>query len=175
MEIRRAVLRDAEGIARVHVDAWIETYTGLLPDALIAALPESYDRRVKFWSSVLVPEHERNSVFVVEDDHRIVGFASCGTPINELEDYDGQLTAIYLLKRAQGRGIGRRLLRAVIADLRGRGFRSMAVWVLKDNLPAVGFYRRMGGEYVTEVTVDLGGAPVIEEAYGWRDLAVLSL
>lgn len=175
MEIRLATLRDAEAIARVHVDAWIETYTGLMSDALIAALPDSYNQRVKLWSSVVESGRERSSLYVVEADLRIVGFAHCGPPLHELEGFDGEITAIYLLKLAQGQGVGRRLMRTVVEDLRGRGFRSMAVWVLKTNVPAVGFYRRLGGEYVTEVTVDLGGAPAVEEAYGWRDLTNLRL
>jgi ribosomal protein S18 acetylase RimI-like enzyme len=175
MEIRLATLRDAEAIARVHVDAWIETYTGLLPDALIEALPDSYAQRVKLWSSVLESGRERSSLYVVEADLRVVGFAHCGAPLHELEGFDGEITAIYLLKRAQGQGVGRRLMRVIVEDLRGRGYRSMAVWVLKTNLPAVGFYQRLGGEYITAVTVDLGGAPAVEEAYGWRDLADLRL
>jgi hypothetical protein len=36
--VRAATLADAEGIARVHVDAWRWAYRGDVPDAFLAAL-----------------------------------------------------------------------------------------------------------------------------------------
>jgi ribosomal protein S18 acetylase RimI-like enzyme len=38
VRIRSASRDDAEAIARVHVQAWQETYRGMVPDGLIAAL-----------------------------------------------------------------------------------------------------------------------------------------
>ena len=39
--IRPALLTDAPAIGRVHCLAWRETYTGLLPDAMMARLSET--------------------------------------------------------------------------------------------------------------------------------------
>jgi hypothetical protein len=42
------------------------------------------------------------------------------------------------------------------------------LWVLAEN-PSRKFYERLGGQLVYEKTVTIGGVPLIEVAYGWRD------
>ncbi len=49
---------------------------------------------------------------------------------------------------------------------------SMKVWVLADN-PFRAFYEALGGKYVSEKEIVIGGAPLIEVAYGWNELNVL--
>jgi ribosomal protein S18 acetylase RimI-like enzyme len=51
---------------------------------------------------------------------------------------------INLLPRLQGRGIGRRLNRTLIAQLRARGSRGLHLYVGLDNRRAAEFYRRVG-------------------------------
>jgi hypothetical protein len=36
--VRPAVLDDVDQLARIHVDTWRATYTGLVPDTMIAGL-----------------------------------------------------------------------------------------------------------------------------------------
>lgn len=54
-----------------------------------------------------------------------------------------------------------------------RGVNSMLLWVFADNRPARGFYEALGGVPVAEDGFELGGAWLVEVAYGWRDLGVL--
>jgi hypothetical protein len=54
-------------------------------------------------------------------------------------------------------------------DLAGRGFRSLIIWVLKDN-PARGFYERLGGRLAAEKVVEIGGRQLVDVAYVWPDL-----
>lgn len=35
MKIRKAVLTDAKGIAKVHVDSWRTTYKNIIPDEFL--------------------------------------------------------------------------------------------------------------------------------------------
>jgi hypothetical protein len=49
----------------------------------------------------------------------------------------------------------------------------MLLWVFADNQPARGFYESLGGIPVAEDGFELGGAWLVEVAYGWRDLGVL--
>lgn len=37
-EIRKATVADAPRIAQMHVESWLETYTGIVPDVILAAL-----------------------------------------------------------------------------------------------------------------------------------------
>jgi GNAT superfamily N-acetyltransferase len=167
--IRVADVQDAAAIAHVHVQSWLTTYQGLVPEAYLASLNEA--DRVPLWQDWLTRDI---SVFVAEEQGRIVGFAAAGPIRESLEAYDAELYTIYILKHAQGHGIGRSLLNVVIDSLAKRGHAGMLVWVLEQN-PAVRFYEHTGAKRVTSKSIEIGGASLVELALGWRNLAALSL
>lgn len=49
----------------------------------------------------------------------------------------------------------------------------MVLWVLRENIAAREFYRRLGGEAVPEKEEKRANATLVETAYGWRELAQL--
>ncbi|NWG15440.1 MAG: GNAT family N-acetyltransferase [Chloroflexi bacterium] len=166
--IRPATLEDAAGIARVHVDSWRSTYAGIVPDDYLAGL--RYERSEAVWRRNLSDPQSRSVYLVAEDESgSIVGFVCGGPGRDEHPDYSGELYAIYLFQEVQGQGIGRRLMKTLADEMLARRYASWLIWVLKDN-PARGFYERMGGVYVMEKDIEIGGANLREVAYGWRDL-----
>lgn len=169
-QIRRAAVADAAGIARVHVDAWRETYRGQIPDEFLASL--SSERRQARWEQDLAPQDERVVTFVTEWAGEIVGFCGVGPERGSLPAYDGELWGLYLLRKFQGRGLGRELFLTGARHLRDCGFQRMMLWVLDTN-PARGFYEHMGGFLAGEQPIEIGGVMYREVAYGWEDLAAL--
>lgn len=168
IQIRKAELDDAAGIATVHVASWRETYRGIVPDDFLDNL--SIQRRTDGWvNSLSDPSNLYHRTFVAEVDGQIAGFSNYGFPQEKNEEFDGELYAIYLLKSAQGRGIGKMLFVEAARGLLELGSSSMLVWVLKDN-PTRGFYEHLGGVYVREKPIEIGGAGLAEVAYGWRQL-----
>jgi len=162
--IRGADLRDAAGIAHVHVQSWRTTYGGIVPPEYLASLNEA--ERVPLWQDWLT---RPVSVFIAEIKGEIVGFGGGGTIRERLNAYDSELYTLYLLKEAQGRGIGTALLGAVAASLSQKGHQSMVVWVLEQN-PAVRFYEKTGARCVTGRQIEIGGVALSEVALGWPDL-----
>lgn len=172
VEIRKATLADASAIATVHVAAWRETYRGIVPDEFLNNL--SIQRRTEQWVNLLSDEnHPYHRTFVAEMDGQVIGFSNYGLPQEKGSEFDGELFAIYILHAAHKQGLGRSLVNAVVNGLREQGHKSMMVWVLKDN-PARGFYERLGGVYLYEKPIEIGGAKLMEVAYGWRDLNTFS-
>jgi GNAT superfamily N-acetyltransferase len=164
VSIRVAEVRDAAAIAHVHVESWLTTYNGLVPEEYLASLNEA--ERVPLWKKRLTRDI---SVFVAEIGSKIVGFAS-GGPIREpLATYDAELYTIYLLEEVQGRGIGKDLLSAVAEALVRKDHTSMLVWVLEQN-PAVRFYEKTGAEHLMSKQIEIGGVSLSELALGWPDL-----
>lgn len=155
----------------MHVASWRSTYRGRFPASVLAGL--SVEGREAQWLRQLEAIDRGKvgaCVAVAEDaDGRIVGIASGGPEREADAGFDGELYTLYLLEDCQRRGIGRALARHVVACLQHAGFGSMRVWVLKGN-PAEGFYARMGGTCVGEKSLQIGGADVVEVAYGWRSL-----
>jgi ribosomal protein S18 acetylase RimI-like enzyme len=168
IRIRTANTNDAQGIAKVHIDTMRTTHHGILPDEFLSSL--SYDRARRKWETTYLNPNSQDAVSVAEDETgNIVGFAICGPDRDNDSVYKGELYGIYVLQKMQRRGIGKQLMLAAVQDLRSRGFSSMLVWVLADN-PSRRFYESLGGEHVQTRDTTMGGKPLKEFGYGWRDL-----
>ncbi len=78
--IRPATAMDADAIAKVHVTAWRESYSGLVPDLVLDAL--SVSSRAERWRRIL-SETPRQPNFVAEQENTLVGDVmarECGPP-----------------------------------------------------------------------------------------------
>jgi ribosomal protein S18 acetylase RimI-like enzyme len=175
-QIRIATPDDANALASMHVTSWRETYTGILPDKILASL--SVEARAAAWSQIMrEPSTARSTVIYLGEHKRtIVGFGACGAQRTEsLKDkgYDGEFGAIYVLRAFQGQGIGACLLGEMSLDLIGRGFSAAALWVLRDNAVARRFYDHNGGKVIAEREDVRDGGVLVELAYGWPDLKEL--
>jgi GNAT superfamily N-acetyltransferase len=172
MHIRLAHPEDAAGLARVHVDTWRTAYRGIVPDAHLDSL--SYEQREQRWRDNFAAAAPGVRTYVAtEDERRIIGFAGGGPERGGDPAYRGELYALYVLPSHQRLGIGRELVLTVARDLAGQGYASMLVWVLAQN-PARKFYEALGGQYLYEKPITIGGAELIEVAYGWQDTRPLT-
>ena len=59
--------------------------------------------------------------YVALIDDEVIGFATGGALCEPVTAFDGELRWLYLLQRAQRRGLGGMLVRAVARDLHERG------------------------------------------------------
>src|SRR5699024_7026136 len=108
VRVRRATVRDAPGIAHVHVQAWREAYARQLPAEVLDALQE--EPRAKRWAAIT--EDELTDVYVAEVGRRIVGWASAGDGREEEAPVSRELHGIYVLRDVYGTGAGQQLLDA---------------------------------------------------------------
>jgi ribosomal protein S18 acetylase RimI-like enzyme len=168
IEIRAARPSDAPAIGRVHVESWRETYRDVVPDRLLDSL--SAVLRAAMWQGALEREPPVLLFVAQQAGGELVGFAGGGPRRGDAPPHDAEVYAIYLLGAARHRGCGRRLMVALAAALRARGFKSLCLWVLRENGPARRFYERLGGEVVGERTHVDGDQEFDEVAYGWSDL-----
>jgi GNAT superfamily N-acetyltransferase len=166
--IRPAVVSDAQGLARVHIESWRTTYKGIVSDDYLANM--SLESRIQNWQRYLGEFASNNYTYVAEDEEgQIVGFVRGGPEREGDEFYKGELYALYLLQAYQGRGLGKRLALALIKCLAENGLYSMLVRVLTAN-PACRFYEALGGQYVRSVEIEIGGRKLAESIYGWQDI-----
>jgi GNAT superfamily N-acetyltransferase len=169
--IRDATPEDAEGIARVHVDTWRATYRGLVPDVRLDGM--AYGSVAERWRARTAEREAAGWFYIVaEAESGVVGFATGGPERTGHPDYIGEIGGLYILPDWQRKGTGRRLVAASVRRLLDAGLPSLLIWVLRDN-PSRGFYERLGGALVGEQPIDIGGAVLVEVAYGWRDARAL--
>ncbi|HZZ30497.1 MAG TPA: GNAT family N-acetyltransferase [Phenylobacterium sp.] len=162
---------DAEEMARVHVTSWRETYRGLLADAFLARMSEpGFARRFRR----ILTEPGDSVTLVAADRYGLVGYAQ-GGPSRRGVPGEAEVATLYLLRQAQGRGLGARLMSQTARALAAQGATSLMISVLRDNLRARGFYEHLGGEpEAARQEPGPGGRLLFEVAYRWRDIRSLT-
>jgi len=99
---------------------------------------------------------------------RVAGYANYGRNRARSLHYDGEIYELYLRPEFQGLGFGRRLFTAARRDLAQGGLKSLVVWALSDNEPAVEFYRALGGRAVARSSEKFGARVLDKVAFGWQ-------
>lgn len=146
-------------MAQLHVQCWQESYAGLMPPELLAK--HDFTARLALWQGLLA---EQGSIIIATfDDGEVVGFAISGVNREmRFADIDGQLMALYVARRFQGRGIGKGLVSRVARQWRERGGSALLVEVLAENSDARRFYERLGGRFLGVVH---GDGRLLSDAY----------
>ncbi|KAJ3497489.1 hypothetical protein NLG97_g1859 [Lecanicillium saksenae] len=176
--IRRATVNDAADIARIHVQSWQETYRGMMPQSFLDAL--DIGQRTKNWTAEL---QNPNSVpsFVALVDGQMYGIAGGGAQrpprdgdVNAaaVGHYDSEIYRLYVLNEAKGKGLGRKLMRAMADSLTANGMTRPMLWVAAAN-PTRAFYEHLGGKEFARKTEVVGGAELEEIGYGWEDMSAI--
>jgi L-amino acid N-acyltransferase YncA len=130
--IRLARAEDAAAIAAIYrpyvEDSWI-SFEEVAPDA--AELAQRMGRPIHPW-------------LVAEEDGRIVGYAST-SPMRDRAAYRWSVeTGLYLIRDAQGRGLGRRLLSAHLDLLERQGFVTIVAGIALPNEASVALHETLG-------------------------------
>ena len=162
---------DAEALADVRVRSWRETYRGLLPDAYLARM--SVAAHARRWTASLTHPGPGELTLAAADRAGLVGYA-CAAPSRTGRAGEGEVQTLYVLARAQGSGLGRRLIAAAARALAAQGAASLMISVLRDNHRARGFYEHLGGAAEPERREPGPAGVVFEVAYRWGDIGALA-
>ena len=161
---------DAEALARVHVTSWRETYRGYLPDAFLARMSEAgYTRRFR---RDLTRPGPNDVVLAAMNPHDIFGYVA-GGPSRAGGENEAEIATLYVLRGAQGRGVGKRLLTGAVRALAAQGAKSLVISVLRDNERARGFYEHLGGVADPPREEPGPGGRVWEVTYRWPEIGKL--
>jgi len=163
IEIRRAKPSDAVAVAETHDDAWRVAYQGVIPSIELEKL---INRRGPEWWDSAIRKGSRISILAFGDN--VAGYANYGRNRARSLFYDGEIYELYLRPEYQGLGFGRRLFTAVRRDLVQSGLKSLVVWALSDNDPAVEFYRALGGKAIARSSERFGDRSLDKVAFAWN-------
>ncbi len=145
LKARPAELRDAATIAEIYnqgIDDRIATF-------------ETEHRTTSSVEGLLGARAGRYPTVVVEDEHRVLGFART-SEYRPRSAYAGVAeVSIYVARDARGRGVGRLSLEALITEAERRGFWKLVSRIFPENVASrrlcaalgfreIGVYRRHG-------------------------------
>jgi ribosomal protein S18 acetylase RimI-like enzyme len=166
--VRRGSQGDLEAVSAIKLGSWADTYSSLIPPALLAPFLDLGHSLVDLRESTARPD----ALFLVAEDGNgaVTGFA-----LAYLEPgTEPWLESLHVASGHRGRGVGTALVRELAVLLVARGYRTMSLGVVKGNEGAGRLYSRLGATLVGIEPTDWA-AGVDHEVYRWADLAQLAL
>src|SRR5918996_3426560 len=144
LEVRSAVPDDAASIATINVASWRAAYAGLVDQSILDEL--NVRTRELEWRNALELQDPEDRIFLLVGDEGALGYArTAGARDEDLDpDVVAEICGLYIDPATWGRGAGRLLMNAALADLDGRGFTTVVLWVVTRNERARRFYEDMG-------------------------------
>jgi GNAT superfamily N-acetyltransferase len=146
--VRRPTLDDVDDLARINIETWRATYTGIVPQARIDQMDlATYRQR---WVDSVSLTRPGVGTFVAEIRGCPAAYA-IGGPYRPQDDAApeaveglGELYAIYVDPPLQGIGAGVAVHDALLRWLAEQGYAEAALWVLVANERARAWYERRG-------------------------------
>lgn len=132
---RKAEEKDADDVAWIHNRTWLTSYYNLIPQEVLHQKMTDKTGIDKERQRI-----NRGLAYVIETENEIVGFLTLGDTIAE----ETEIAIFYVLQEYQDMGIGSRLLKFVLEDLKNNGCKKVFLWTLKDFLPSNKFYTKHG-------------------------------
>lgn len=97
--------------------------------------------------------------FVAEEEGEVIGFALCYVRFSTWKGQRCYLEDLLVTESHRGKGIGKQLMEAVIADAKRKKFSGILWQVLDWNTPAIRFYEKYQANFDSEwinVSIEIG-------------------
>ncbi|MBF7091448.1 GNAT family N-acetyltransferase [Flavobacterium sp. ALJ2] len=154
--LKTASIADIPTIREIAFKTWPNTYGEILSQ-------EQLDYMLgKFYEPALIEESIRKGhIFTMAyEDGLCLGYAGFQ---HDYQDKNAtRLNKLYLLPEAQGKGIGKILIDAVVAAAKEKGADIVTLNVNRFN-KAASFYKKMGFEIVAEADIELDHGYLMED------------
>lgn len=139
--LRRPLEIEIPQLARLQVKLWQEAYESQMDSDFLKTLkPTGFENG---WRNNL--QNKDQLRLCAEFEGEMVGFCGAGPAKDKGMGAEGEIYAVYLRKKLQGRGLGKLMMAEMFQFLRNSSLESAYVWVLEGN-PACDFYKACGGE-----------------------------
>jgi ribosomal protein S18 acetylase RimI-like enzyme len=146
MQLVTPTEQDIPAIIRLAKDTWQATYQSFIPQAQIDYMLE------RFYSAKLIQEQivmQDHFFLLAKKEDELLGYSHCLVQPSEIK-----LSKLYIHPRAQGLGIGKKLLCAIESFACERHISRIVLNVNIHN-PAQHFYKKMGFELLQRVDISL--------------------
>ena len=144
--IRKAIKEDSYNIANLIVASWQTAYKGLIDDNYLNNL--SVSDRMTGWENNILNQNENNHIYVYEEDSKILGVIRFGKPDDESANYNSEIHVLYVEPSFKRKGIGTKLFDFARTYFINNNTTDMIIWCLRNNIPSIKFYEKMGGTIV---------------------------
>ena len=142
IELKKATAADASLLAETRRTVWKETYRGIYPDSML----DEYDLELYTQKDAQRIREPGNHYFLFVDGHECIGYFSFGPyHYGNYKDFEICLNHLYIRKAYQGQGLGKTAISVLWDHCNEQGIDRFFCGCNANNLPAIAFYRHMGG------------------------------
>jgi ribosomal protein S18 acetylase RimI-like enzyme len=152
------------------VRTWRAAYVDIVPQAFLDGL--SVDKRETAFREAIT--RWKPEMWVATHEAQVIGWIGFGPSRDAgVAPEVGEIEAIYVLPEHWSTGAGRELWRAGARRLGERGFTSITLWVLEENVRAMRFYSAAGMQPnpASRKLLSIGGKQLAEVRYESRSAA----
>ena len=139
MEILFAKFQDAHSIARIHIDAWRDTYKGYMNENYLASF--TVEKTEKFWQEVI--RKNQSQLLIARNEENVVGFLVFEI-VNNLRKKKMGIKSLYVSPKIKRRGTGSNLIKSALKKIEKTNYDEVFLWVLQKNIIARKFYSKIG-------------------------------
>ena len=171
MHTKKATVDDWQTIADIGRQSWEETFTGIqhYTPELVAGYTTGAFNKPKILSEMADPDCW---LYLVSENSEAppLGYIKLkrdGAPECVKDRNIMGLDRLYFLKKMQGKGLGRKAFEFCLGEAKKMGYPEIWLSVWEHNLPAIGFYEKMGCKRAGswDWTFEYQGAEVVDLDY----------
>lgn len=138
LTIRRATLEDLGAITEIYNEAILQTVATF--DTELKSIEEQ-----KIWFADHGP---KQPILVVDQDGLVVAWSSLSKWSDRCAYSDTAEVSLYVRKEHRGKGIGRKLLDAIIQEGHKVGLHTVIARIAEGNEPSINLFKSKGFEYI---------------------------
>jgi len=161
--IRDATTDDIEEVAKLHVNSWHETYAGIISQNYLDNMKNNLPKRIER----MINEFNLRHMIVAVLNNEIVGFSEfvLSNEFSKDLDIDCELCGLYIKNGHKKLGLGSKMFEYVTNLFRENNKKKMGLWCVKENVPAISFYKKKGGIFTKEKTFTIENQEYSEVAF----------
>ena len=141
-------------VRKILLDTWLDTYSSFIPvEDINSYLESSYNvEKLK-----LILENPESSGLIIESGIESLGFMRISISKTENRFY---ISSLYILPEYQGLGLGKSLLSKAKEEAAARGYTSIYLGVMKQNVKSLKWYENHGFIFNEELPFQMGKTSV---------------
>ena len=138
LTIRKATLEDLCAITEIYNEAILQTVSTF----------DTEPKTIKEQETWFADHDDKHPIFVAEQDGFVVGWASLSRWSDRCAYSDTAEVSLYVNREHRGKGIGRKLLKAIIEEGRMNGLHTVIVRIAEGNETSIYLFKNEGFEFV---------------------------
>ena len=146
MEILKPSFNDIPAIISLATHTWHTTYSSIISKEQIEYMLQLFYNNELIASQFSDPSH---FFLLAKEENQLLGYSHCYIDQDKLK-----LSKLYISPLAQGKGIGKKLLNQIEADMIQLNIHTLILNVNRNN-PALHFYIKMGFEIIDTIDIPL--------------------